>query len=700
MADPVVGQVDPSELRRGTESTLSLSGSELDGAVGATVSGERVAVTALSAESTRIDLTLAIGQRAAAGSRDLTLDFGEGGELVVSDAFDVVPGDVVLFGIAPPQATRGEAVTITLDGLNLDNIDTLSLGEGVAVVSLSSQPSDPTVAEVEIDVVQTAPLGLHDVVASFDDILQSRLDDAFEVQAGDILVVALTPDELTRGQAATLVANGANLDIVDQVALGGGIRIDSLDAPTPTQLELQVTALEESLPVGEARTVAFRGADGSFELVDGLTVRPGTVAVTRLRPDRASQGDSLEITVEGRNLDGLSRLSVGDDVAIESIDPLSPVKVIVEVTVADDAATGLRDVEVDATYGSVLLEDRFRVLERALPPVDLAYPDIIDAGTVEVGARKRISMVFVNDGEVTEHVLLEPVSGDVGDFVLFDPSGTSLDEVFPEVLEVTLGPFEEQIVQAEFRPAVQASSEAILDVVARDERVGGIRLRGSGGAAVLTFDPAPPIAIPPVVEGEVGRRQISTRATTGDRVLIEDIEVIVDRNSAAFPEGGDLTDVRLSAPLPPETDYLFGTTLITVETEYPRGSYEGEVWVHTDRPAAPILPIAFSTSVSAGADDLGDPAADAGDGGDEPADVAPDGGPDTGAPDTGRPDVGRPDTGDIDAGVDGAPADTGGPVAEEPPPEEGCCRQSPAGGSSIWSVGLLALLAVVARRSR
>jgi hypothetical protein len=107
------------------------------------------------------------------------------------------------------------------------------------------------------------------------------------------------------------------------------------------------------------------------------------------------------------------------------------------------------------------------------------------------------------------------------------------------------------------------------------------------------------VTISPVLETETGFKQVNTLSEVSDRVVITEIEVHAERNNSSFLEAAELTTVTLSDPLPPEEDYLFGVTLLTIETSYPDGSYEGEIWVHTDRVSAPILALPFVTSVTA-----------------------------------------------------------------------------------------------------
>ncbi|MCA9563708.1 MAG: hypothetical protein KC561_09480, partial [Myxococcales bacterium] len=204
----------------------------------------------------------------------------------------------------------------------------------------------------------------------------------------------------------------------------------------------------------------------------------------------------------------------------------------------------------------------------------------------------------------------------------------------------------------------------------------------------LGFNPTPPAPMPTVLGGQSAFRQISTLSSGSARVEILDVEARVERFGEAFADGGDLTEVTFSEPLPPEEAYLFGQTLLTLKTTYPEGSYEGELWITTDRSSAPLMVFGFSASVGPAPEDMGGNA--------EVVEAAPDAAPDMGT------EVVEDVTSDLGTGEDTSADisdDTGEPTPTPEQPKDEGCSQPGVSGTPFLGLVMLALWSVVRRRS-
>jgi hypothetical protein len=607
-----------------------------------------------------------VGQRAVAGPRDILLLLESGDtEARLVDAISIVVGEIEVFSLDPDQIERGDSQTVTFQGLNLDAVVSVALGEGIEVTALEAASGDPTRATAEVTVADTAVGGFYDVELVDGDGLGDSLENGLEVVPGLIDVDAIEPSEVTRGETLDLTITGLNLDVVTAVLLGNGVRVESLSLVDATELTVTSTILDEALPVGSARTVTFVGPDDRLEVEEVFIVNAGALELTGLRPDIVTQGARLEVTVDGLNLDGLTQLDAGDDVVVTRIDSLSPVEAVISLEIDDEATVGVQDVTVEGDFGEDTRAEGLQILERVQPPVQITFPGVVDVGSVELGSRKRFSMVFRNQIEETEIVELEIASGDVNEFRFVDDTGETLDELYPSSLGFTLDPLREVIITGEYRASLRAGSQVDIEVTVRGELFGEMEIRGTGvPPTVLSFIPVSPVSIPSVEAGQVGFKQVSTISESADRTQIVSISILVERDNTPFPEGAALTTITLSDPLPPETETLFGSTLITLETDYPAGTYEGEVAVITDRAAAPIMAFVFNTIVTPRPEP------------DPTPDVGGDGPPDAGESDAGGRDAGRADDAGLadSGGSDGALAD-GGEAGDGPPGDDGCCAQ-------------------------
>ena len=690
-----IATVSPRNVRRGTTTTVTLGGSGLSAVTDVSLIDPAIELGAPNVAEDTVTFSVTVGEHALAGSRDLTVSLG-GDTLVLDSVLVVIAGEIEVFGLTPSEVQRGSSQEVRFHGRNLDAVSELSIAAGISITGFSIEEGDPTRATATIAVSETALQGKFDLETTNDEGVPTYLADALTVEAGALAVTDFTPASAERGQSSTITIEGFNLDLIQSVNLGHAVNVDLMALTDPTTLVVDVSIQQESSPVETARDVTLNTEDDQLILEDQFTVEAGAFQVTRIRPDRLTQGASVEMTIEGRNLDDLSTVDAGEGITTDSVTPISAVSAIVGLTVAADAALGVRDVVVTGTFGSVTVQEAVQVQERSVSPPSVNHPSVTDFGRVEVGTRKRASLLIINEGEQAETVELEIVGGDIGEFRFFNPEGGTLLELNPDKLTLELPAAGELIVRAEYRPSLRATSTAAVDVFIRGERHGGITFRGSGIEGTLHFLPSPPISMALVEEGEPGFKQVSTISDALERVEIEGTEVHVERDNAAFEDGADLTNVFYSEPLPPEEAYLFGVSLLTIETDYPDGAFEGEIWILTDRATAPIVPLSFFITVAPGPD-VADDVADA----DPTADMGPDTAGDAGAdpvPDAGIPDA-VADSVESDMGPDIADDDSDvGTADPTTPPDEGCCAQVGAEPPTSFAFWMLLLGLVTLRR--
>ncbi|MBN1946745.1 MAG: hypothetical protein JW797_13805 [Bradymonadales bacterium] len=595
--EPAVTQVIPDSVPRGGRTTLQLIGTELDQADHLIVSDWRIEASILSVAAEEIVAELAVSQRAVAGPRDLAISFVPGTELLIVEAFEVVAGPAMLLSVSPQQLVRDRAEIVDLVGFNLDAVQSVDGGGGVLVEEYT--PSvDPTRATVTFTADHLAALGSRDVTLWGAAGEADTLESALTVVPGALTVDALTPSTATRGDARILHAVGQNLDTVQSVLLGNGILVRSIQLLDPTALDLSIEVLQTALPVGTGRDATFLGqGEERFTLSQALTVQAGPLTLLSIRPGEVSQGSEVALTLDGTNLDGLTSFSAGEEVQLVELDPISPVRAVVDIAVASEAATGYRSVTVQGQFGQSTLPEALRVTGVQDLPPRINYPDLLDFGRVEVGARQRSSLILFNENPVYQDVTLEIASGDIRDFCLQDPEGMTMEELCTSVLAFQLSPLGEAVIGVEFRPSLQLYSEVTLSVMASEQSLGGSTLRGRGIESVLSFYPPAPISIPPVVEGEIIQEQISTLTRSLDPTRIREVQLVMERDGLLYPEADERSEISLSDPPSPEEEPLFGSTLVTVTFQYPVGTYEGEVRFLTDRSTAPIVPLSLYAAV-------------------------------------------------------------------------------------------------------
>lgn len=134
-----------------------------------------------------------------------------------------------------------------------------------------------------------------------------------------------------------------------------------------------------------------------------------------IEPDSGLQGQTLTVTITGKNFSGVSQISFGEGITVNSFVVLSLSKIEVEISIGSAAATGARDVSLTTAAGTDIFEDGFTV--RSLPrpkpweglseapsmasPADISTRNVrLDSQQVSLGETVTVYANVVNDGNL------------------------------------------------------------------------------------------------------------------------------------------------------------------------------------------------------------------------------------------------------------------------------------------------------------
>jgi hypothetical protein len=106
--------------------------------------------------------------------------------------------------------------------------------------------------------------------------------------------------------------------------------------------------------VGSLTGVAFASSDENQSQTDQPTV-------TAVAPTSGAQGETLDVTITGTYFTGATLVSFGSEITVNSYDVDSDTQITAHVSIAADAATGVRDVSVTTEAGTGTLSDGFTV---------------------------------------------------------------------------------------------------------------------------------------------------------------------------------------------------------------------------------------------------------------------------------------------------------------------------------------------------
>ncbi len=277
--------------------------------------------------------------------------------------------------ISPIQGDQGTTINLTLIGTNLNNVNDVRFGPGIAVNSLTAVNSNQLT--VNISIVSNASPGTRDVTVT----TQSgnfNLPASFVVTQGLPTISSINPDQGKQGATVNVTLTGSNLTTTTAIQFGPGIAVNSFTALSADQMAVNIT-LNTDAAAG-TRDVSVTTASGNFTLAGSFVVNPAIPGITSISPNQSNQEKTLDITIEGTNLTGASAVKLGTGVVVNHFNVLSANQLTVNISLASDATAGTRDVSITTPGGSFTLANSFTV-NQALPVITSISPDQGSQGT-------------------------------------------------------------------------------------------------------------------------------------------------------------------------------------------------------------------------------------------------------------------------------------------------------------------------------
>lgn len=678
----------PTRLVRGQTVEVVLRGAELDTVSAAQLVGEGLVLLDFVIDSDTVARArIGVGDRAIRGPATLQLTTVDDPLLV---NLEVVAGQIAVLEATPTTATRGQTLTIHVRGLNLDTVQSVSLGAGITTDNWEAISAIQGSFEATVDAQAFAgprTLGLQGPLGT------ATRDLALTVAGGPPSVTTVSPADLLRGTATIVTLQGNNLDTLATISFGPRTLTTQVQVQNPQRATARVEVLADASVGARDATLTF--ADDSVYVADNVVqILAGPLAVTRLRPERLAQGQPTQVTVEGANLDGITTFNAGPGITVTRAQSTFPTAITFDLQVANDAATGFRDVVLSGPRGSLTLADGVIVVPYEPPPLRMQVARELQFSDLAIGAIQDRDLLVENRGELDETIVLGPLSGDIERFSLLDPVSR-----LPVATRTTVVPAGETIgVPVRFAPDTRGLTGVTLPILARTNiEVAVVPIQGRGLDRQLRTSPATPL--------DLGEQPLSfafPRLTTLDvpgevpgETILEDYEIRVVQDGVLLNDPESVLTVTATSTVAGDTlvwgALEFDATFSTLD----QSDWLVELVMFSNLEASPEVPLRL-TFVTRG-ELPGDVGPDAGE--DVGTDTGEDAGEDTGldAGDTGvdtSPDV-TPETGD-DTAPD-APADTDETDSgiTPPKPKKDGCAAGPAAATPLW---LLVLAAARRRR--
>ena len=425
---PSLRAVSPASAEAGKALDILLEGGEFTtGEARLSFSGAGITVDSISVlSSSQIRAHIVIGPLAVLGSRDVHVTT-VGGTAVMTAGFVVTaPANPVptLLRISPTFGARSQTVIITLDGSNfISGQSVVSFGDGVEVVSLRGNATTLT-ACIAIDAEASTGDRIVTLMNPPPGGGLSTLPCRFSIVNPIPAVESATPNTGICGEKVCVVLKGTGfLAGVTSTDFGPGILVDSLVITGTTTLRVMITILPvASTGPRDIIVLNIGPGGGPATLVGGFHIANPAPRIVSIAPSSGMRGRPVTMTVTGKDfIPGLTKLSLGTGISIDSILSVSQSQLIAKIDLARNATTGWTHLTVfneGPGGGSSTLPDAFEVLNPP-PNANGLYPML---GCL--GEKLMISLVGADFFEGVSRVDFGP--GISVDSMRYDSTGTRI----------------------------------------------------------------------------------------------------------------------------------------------------------------------------------------------------------------------------------------------------------------------------------
>ncbi len=393
-ASPTIVSVDPPSAAQGSTWGVTITGSLTNWVQGVSelILGAGVTVADLQITSlTTATATIAVSPTAPVGGNSVIMITGS--EYVSGTGFSVTPSAAEIVSVKPnfvcqdrpgvtlsPACTNGggapagipivsqlQTSILNIVGVGthwLQGETTVSFGPNVVVDQLAV--SSPTIAQVQITVLSSSPVGFVPLTMNTDGETVT-LQQAIDIEEGSPKLLAISPAAGPQGQTMTLQALGRftgwqnglttaafnNTDIkvnsvtvIDSETLTASITVSpwsNIDTGSPCSHVLTITTNTEQVSTAPPELNHF-------------CVQPGAAQINSVSPLSGVQGSTLPVTITGsltNFVPGVTTVDFGDpNFHVGQITVNSATSLTVPVGISTSATTGLKLVTV-RTYGEI-----------------------------------------------------------------------------------------------------------------------------------------------------------------------------------------------------------------------------------------------------------------------------------------------------------------------------------------------------------
>ncbi len=437
---PLLTSVNPTLGLQGQTLNVILTGDNFIDGVSSVSFGNEITINTTTVNSaTQITANITIAANATSGSRDVSVTNAapNGGTSTLAGGFTVGFSTITLTSLNPVVGNRLQTLDVVMTGTNfLTGLTTASFGPDITVNSVAVNSATQLTANITI--TANATTGARSVSVTNPDPGGSTatLTNSFIVNNPTPQLTNLTPNLGGRSETLDIAMTGENfINGLTTVSFGAGITVNSVTVIDPTQMTVNVT-IAANAALG-ARTVVVTNpapGGGSVTFINGFTVANPAPVLTSIAPTSGLQGETLNVVLNGSGfIDGLSTISFGNEITVNSITVISNAQASANLTIAANATVGMRDVSVTnpAPGGGVATLNAAFTIGFNAPTLTSLAPSI--------GARLQTLNVVLNGSNFVNGVTTADFGADVTINSVVANSATQLTANITIAANATLG---------------------------------------------------------------------------------------------------------------------------------------------------------------------------------------------------------------------------------------------------------------------
>ena len=392
---PVLSSVSPAVGVLGQSMDVTLAGEGFFADATSPDFGPGICKNSCACDSSGRNLlvNISISSDAALGQRGIkvTNNLPGGGGAVLSNAFVVVNPVPTLLAIKPASGGRGQVLDVFIMGTNfVQGATSVSLNPGVMVDSVAVL--SPVSMSVRARISPDAIVGARTLAVTNPPPGggTARMLHVFNVENGGPTIDRVEPAIAWRGERVNIAIHGSNFyDGITRVLLDSEIIIESAKTANLSLIEASLFIPSDARPGSRDVCVSTPGpGGGTAKLQNAFAVENPPPLLESVAPASGASGEALKVILTGARFHlGVTTISFGDGVEVESLSVMSSKTIEARIAVLRLARAGPRAVTVTNAGpggGHAELRDAFVVTSLQVSPVE-SFNAAVPAGPVLVG---------------------------------------------------------------------------------------------------------------------------------------------------------------------------------------------------------------------------------------------------------------------------------------------------------------------------